>query len=54
VNLGPGRYRVEWFAVDGRYPAAADSVTVARAGQVGFAAPFSAGPAVLYLAAEVS
>ncbi len=49
VTLEPGRYHAEWFAVDGRNTTAAGPVTVQGPGPVGFAAPFAAGPAVLYL-----
>ena len=49
VTLEPGAYRAEWFAVDGRETTPADQVTVEEAAPVGFAAPFTAGPAVLYL-----
>jgi hypothetical protein len=37
------------FAVDGRETTPAGQVTVEEAAPVGFAAPFTAGPAVLYL-----
>jgi hypothetical protein len=49
VALEPGPYRAEWFAVDGRQRTAAGQVTAAGPEPVGFAAPFTAGPAVLSL-----
>jgi hypothetical protein len=49
VTLEPGAYRAEWFAVEGRQRTEGDPVTVDAPGPVGFAAPFPAGPAVLYL-----
>ncbi|GAA4461951.1 hypothetical protein [Phytohabitans houttuyneae] len=49
VDLAPGTYTVEWFAVAARETSAADPRTVERAGPVEFAAPFTSGPAVLYL-----
>ena len=49
VTLDPGAYRAEWFAVDGRETTPADQVTVEEPAQLGFRAPFTAGPAVLHL-----
>jgi hypothetical protein len=49
VTLDPGAYRAEWFAVDGRETTPAGQVTVEEPAQVGFGAPFTAGPAVLCL-----
>ncbi|HET6812518.1 MAG TPA: hypothetical protein VFJ69_00680, partial [Actinomycetota bacterium] len=49
VTLEPGPYRAEWFAVDGRQRTATGQVTAAGPEPVGFAAPFTAGPAVLSL-----
>ena len=49
VDLAPGRYTVEWFDVAARATSPADPRTVDQAGPVEFSAPFSTGPAVLYL-----
>jgi hypothetical protein len=50
VELGPGRWSVEWFDVTRRGTTPADAVEVSGPGPVPFAAPFD-GPAVLHLRA---
>lgn len=50
VLLKPGTYSVEWHSVATRETKAADDLKVVN-GKVSFTAPFSTGPAVLYLKA---
>jgi hypothetical protein len=49
VTLQPGRYAAEWFGVAGRETLPSDELTVDRGGAREFRAPFTDGPAVLYL-----
>jgi hypothetical protein len=50
VALEAGTYAVEWFSVNARETNSAGTVTVERAGSVGFTTPFAqAGAAVLHL-----
>jgi len=48
VELGAGRWHVEWYDLQRRVATDADPVQVADAGPLPFSAPFD-GPAVLYL-----
>jgi hypothetical protein len=49
VDLAAGSYAVEWFGVDSRGTVPGGTLSVEADGAVAFAAPFAAGPAVLYL-----
>jgi hypothetical protein len=49
VTVKAGRYAVEWFDVTSRRTVNADALTVERERPVEMRAPFSDGPAVLYL-----
>jgi hypothetical protein len=49
VTLEPGTYHVEWFNVADRKTKKDDSLVVEQTSKQTFAAPFTAGPAVLYL-----
>jgi hypothetical protein len=49
VSLAPGRYSVEWFGVTDRDSRTGESMAVDAEGPIEFRAPFTAGPAVLYL-----
>ena len=50
VDLAPGRYDVEWFAVADRRTETGEPVDVGTQGPIGFISPFRDGPSVLYLA----
>ena len=49
VTLEPGTYYVEWFNVADRKTKKDDSLVVEQTSKQTFTAPFTAGPAVLYL-----
>ena len=49
VELAKGRYAVEWFNVETREASTADAVDAPADGRRSFSAPFTNGPAVLYL-----
>jgi hypothetical protein len=49
IQLGPGRYAVEWFGVAARESKSGDEVGGSPNGTPSFTSPFAEGPAVLYL-----
>jgi hypothetical protein len=51
VQLGRGRYAVEWFGVASRATSTADAISIDKDGPTLFTAPFADGPAVLYMTA---
>ena len=52
VTLDPGKYEVDWFAVDDRDNQGGDAVSVERGGPMTFDPPFPSGPSVLHLRAR--